>query len=1033
MKYLFSSVLVFVAFITIAQQINIPRVDQMPDFPQPYHMRDWKEVARNYDTLVFNLNATGQFFPLASIFENTTNYPDHPALAIQSYVGTNSPPGKEAINILPAVVGATLVGMDKSNQNGINWPLYCEEYFNRRPEENVYLNGPVSSSGHDWWYETMPNVFFYQLNYFYPNTGDFEYQVTTIADRWLEAVYAMGGSTTPWEPTYMNYRAFKLSTMTPTEDDVKQPEAAGAIGWILYQAYIITGDDKYRIGAELCLDFLSNWDQNPSYEIQLPYGVYIAARMNAELGSFYNIDKMINWCFDKGELRGWGVIAGNWGGNDMDGLIGEVNISQPDYVFHMNSLEHVSALVPMIRYDDRYATAIGKWVLNAANASRFYYSDYLPDEMQDNEDWVSLYDPNSAIAYESLLEKDDGPYGTGDAMNGGWAETNLGLYGSSHVGVFGGIIEKTNIEGVLQLDLLATDYYGNDAYQTYLYFNPNNGSVQVEINLFSTTHDIYDAVSNLVILNNASGIVLMDIPPKSSIMAVMLPASSEITFELNKAYVNGIVIDYNAGQTVSNYPPRIKALSASDSVGVVGNEINIFCSAEDKETSVLEYNWTIDGQPQPGNESIFKLVPENIGYYQIICTAIDGGGLSDSDTIILKVVEKINLPPIIDRLVAENQIIAPDGSTKISCIASDANNDELTYLWYTTNGTIDGEEDSITFFAPGMETNIYVVCEVKDIYNASDIDSILILVRDPGQAQTGDLVAHFLFAGNAEDVSGNGNHGMVHDCIFSEDMHGIIDQAIKINISSSKVTVTNNDGLNFQDGLTVSYWININELFDRESYPVSHGNWTTRWKTSITDDRLRFTLNGSDGIVDIDSETILETYIWYHIVGLYNGMDCLVFINGELEGFAPYSGKISKTLYDLVIGQSLPDQAGYNYKGLMDNLRIYNYGISYEMVKEIYESEKSGVADTLIDDHFKVYPNPVKGNLHFELKTNPATMVSVSLHSMMGQKVFAIELKADQKGFVKQKLDFTKFRPGTYVLKAEAEAKIYVRKIIVSE
>ena len=163
MKYLFSSILVFVAFIAIAQQINISRVDQMPDFPQPYHMRDWKEVALNYDSLVFDLAAIGQFFPLSSIFENTTNYPEHPALAIQSYVGTNSPPGKEAINILPAVVGATLVGMDKSNQNGINWPLYCEEYFNRRPEENVYLNGPVSSSGNDWWYETMPNIFFYQL------------------------------------------------------------------------------------------------------------------------------------------------------------------------------------------------------------------------------------------------------------------------------------------------------------------------------------------------------------------------------------------------------------------------------------------------------------------------------------------------------------------------------------------------------------------------------------------------------------------------------------------------------------------------------------------------------------------------------------------------------------------------------------------------------------------------------------------------------------------------------------------------------
>ena len=95
------------------------------------------------------------------------------------------------------------------------------------------------------------------------------------------------------------------------------------------------------------------------------------------------IEKMMNWCFNRGDLRGWGVITGDWGAKDMDGLIGEVNASAPDYVFNMNSLEHVGALVPAVRYDDRFATAIAKWALNTANASRFYYSEFLPDRNHD--------------------------------------------------------------------------------------------------------------------------------------------------------------------------------------------------------------------------------------------------------------------------------------------------------------------------------------------------------------------------------------------------------------------------------------------------------------------------------------------------------------------------------------------------------------------------------------------------------------------------------------------------------------------------
>ena len=206
MKYLLSVILVFIALIALSQQINIPRVDEMPDFPQPYHMRDWKASSQNYDSLVFNLEATGQYFPLASVFENTTNYPDHPGIGNPIICWNKQPSRKRSYKYIACSCWSNLVGIDKSNQNGINWPLYCEEYFNGRPEENIYLNGPMTSSGHDWWYETMPNVFFYQLNYLYPNTGDFDYQVTTIADRWLEAVYAMG-----WKYNTMGTTIYELS------------------------------------------------------------------------------------------------------------------------------------------------------------------------------------------------------------------------------------------------------------------------------------------------------------------------------------------------------------------------------------------------------------------------------------------------------------------------------------------------------------------------------------------------------------------------------------------------------------------------------------------------------------------------------------------------------------------------------------------------------------------------------------------------------------------------------------------------------
>ena len=90
----------------------------------------------------------------------------------------------------------------------------------------------------------------------------------------------------------------------------------------MYQAYMKTGDKKYRIGAEWSMEFLNSLSLNPAYELQLVYGTYTAARMNAEIGTAYDLQKMFNWCFDVGPLRSWGATLGKWGNYDAYGLIG---------------------------------------------------------------------------------------------------------------------------------------------------------------------------------------------------------------------------------------------------------------------------------------------------------------------------------------------------------------------------------------------------------------------------------------------------------------------------------------------------------------------------------------------------------------------------------------------------------------------------------------------------------------------------------------------------------------------------------------
>ena len=988
-----------------AQQININIINKMPNIPSPYEMIDWKQITINYDNFVFDFNLSGQYLPLIWFNTNTINYPNHNSFGLHTVVGTPFPGSAEAINLLPAVISASLVGLDKSDQNGYNWVLMSEEYFNKQNGADVYLNHPTGSDWDDWWYDIMPNIFFYQLYYMYPNIGDFGNQFARVADRWLEAVEVMGGSTTPWQKPNMNYRAFNLMTMTPNSSGVLEPEAAGAIAWILYNAFVETNDPNYRIGAEWAMEFLDGLTSNPSYELQLAYGTYLAARMNAEIGTTYDVEKLINWCFNVGPLRSWGAILGNWGNNDVYGLIGEVNEIN-DYAFLMNTFEQVGALVPLVRYDDRFARAIGKWVLNAANAARLFYPNYLPDQNQDSEEWAHQYDPNSYIAHEALRETQYGqsPYATGDAISGGWGMTNLALYGSSHVGILGGIIDTTNVEKILKLNLLKTDYFHDSSYPTFLYFNPINENKMVDLYVGNGFYDIYDAVSNTFLKFGVTGTTTITIPSDEAVVAVITPSSGTITYTLNKMMIDGVVVDYRSGQVVSNYPPRIKSLAADRTIILLGEDANIYCTAEDRDNDSLSYLWFASSGIINGSEAnVVWSAPNITGSYNIFCSIEDVYGNQVSDSINIEVVEYINQSPIINSISSDPRKIHIGTSSQLVCSAIDPDGDELSYSWSSLQGSFSGNGSQIMWTSPGQIGNYFLNCTVEDGRGGVTIDSIEVSVRDNTINQTGDLVAYYPFNGDAIDVSGFNNNGIVYGAALVSDRFNNLNSAYLFDGINDYIQVGNSSSLNFEYSITVNFWIKVSDFFDREAYPLSQGNWENRWKISITNRRIRWTVKTDVGIKDLDSETELILDSLYNVTALYDGVDFEIYINGRLDALSTFSGSILQTNIDFMIGQVLPGNNQYNFKGVLDDIRIYDYALSFQEIKDLYDivtSVDDQSRDYILGKNilYQNYPNPFNNQTIIKYQIKEAGVVFLEIFNVLGQKVRTLLNKEEMSG-----------------------------------
>jgi hypothetical protein len=530
-------------------QIKLETIEKMPRMPEPFVMRDWKSVARDQDAVLFDFNATGENLPVVWWDKTRRNY-DQDIFALPAYLGDSrqnprNPENHEAITNIGAVLGASLVGIDKSNQDGQNYVRQLLNYHNRDNGLGVVLNRTRAENS-SFWYDLFPNIAFDAVSSLYPKETELETVMKTSADRWGEAIRVMAaGSSIPnFEISY-----FDLKTMQPVDNrQWFEPDGAAGLVWLEYAAYKRFGDTKYLENAQICMRYLESLprSKSPLYELLLSYGTLSVARMNAELGQQYDLEKMMYWIFDGDSFaRGdWAVLAARWGDQDVYGLHGSFS-DFGGYAFAFNSFNLAGSLAPIPRYDARYAAAIGRWLLNLASSARLFYPKYLSDDNQIQPEYKGAY--RDALAYEGLRKKWGiaAPYGVGDARRFGWASTDFGLYGSVYSGLLGAIINPTNDPYILEIDLLKTDYFHDAAYPTFLYYNPHLEARAVKLDLGTTPVNLYDSVTHAMIAQNVKGTYDLSLPADTARVIARTPVQ-KLELQGGKAWVGDVVVDYHA-------------------------------------------------------------------------------------------------------------------------------------------------------------------------------------------------------------------------------------------------------------------------------------------------------------------------------------------------------------------------------------------------------------------------------------------------------------------------------------------------------
>jgi hypothetical protein len=211
------------------------------------------------------------------------------------------------------------------------------------------------------------------------------------------------------------------------------------------------------------------------------------------------------------------------------------------------------------------------------------------------------------------------------------------------------------------------------------------------------------------------------------------------------------------------------------------------------------------------------------------------------------------------------------------------------------------------------------------------------------------LVAFYPFNGNANDESGNGNHGTITGSLVTPatDRYGVGGKAYKFWFPDY-VSVPTNFSF-FTDEFTVSYWYKVEAYWgDRGvlSCVGNNGGYQQVFSAGTTFTYL-LGYNFPTGSWFWTNYTVPNTpNTWQHITTTYkktgtNASASELYINGELKSSDIYGNFIAYPGSEIIYIGRNHGELGLN--GELDDVRFYNKALNDQEIKDLYLTETKPV------------------------------------------------------------------------------------------
>jgi len=277
------------------------------------------------------------------------------------------------------------------------------------------------------------------------------------------------------------------------------------------------------------------------------------------------------------------------------------------------------------------------------------------------------------------------------------------------------------------------------------------------------------------------------------------------------------------------------------------------------------------------------------------------------------------------------------------------------------------------------------------------------------------------------DASANGNTGVaMNDPIITP---GLIGNAMTFNGVNQYVEFVNTSSFDINNNaVTISLWASLDylpanlpgsfgPLFDSETdnYVLyeDKGNNQLRFKCRAGADAARPAIAAAD----------LVTGEWIHIVGMYDGTEASIYLNGVKKNSLPLAGTVVPGMVPF-LGRSAYANASY-FAGSIDQVEIYNIALTEEEIMQRYLM-------TSVNKHslsgFNVYPNPNNGKFTLDQKSLSLQNARIEVINAQGKIIMEDKLNNSTN----QSIQLPSAKKGIYFLKIYTDSGVHTQSMIVN-